>query len=72
MRRQLRTTFDLINQEDAGSRGEAGIMDIFFLAVIGFVVTAFVVFVIASLRLELSPHIQDEPHESEVLRIWPM
>jgi len=43
-------------------------MDIFFLTVIGFVFTAFVVFVIASLRLERSHRIQTEPHENEVLR----
>ena len=47
-------TFDQVNHEEAESSGEVIIMDIFFLGVIGFVLVAFVVFVIASLRLERS------------------
>lgn len=44
-------------------------MDIFFLGVIGFVLVAFVVFVIATLRLERSHRTPDEIHNTEVLGV---
>ncbi|MGA2085506.1 MAG: hypothetical protein ABSG60_08310, partial [Terracidiphilus sp.] len=58
-------TFDHVSHKEAESRGEATIMDIFFLGVIGFVLVAFIVFVVASLRLERS-HLAEKTPKPEV------
>jgi heme/copper-type cytochrome/quinol oxidase subunit 2 len=46
--------FDQNNREEAESRSEEEIMDTFFLTVVGVVLTAFVAYVVASVRIERS------------------